>query len=214
VTQRSRLLRTGIVAALSVTSPSLAELTTYPTIGGWEAWQPAAGPFSTVDFLGFPQYMPITTQYEELGVTFAGIQPTPEWPPDPPPPYVLFAPDIFLRDGVGAAAIWSMELTFSTPMRALAIHMPGSVTCKLFSGETVVGVINTGSPPGGLGQFFGLTSTIAFDRVQLYNLPTFPWNPPPAFFVDNIYFSTVPAPGAAAVLMLAGLAGRRRRRCG
>ena len=68
------------------------------------------------------------------------------------------------------------------------------------------GMLIDSIPVGGTGQtfqFFGFTSTVAFDAVELDGI---------FFAIDAHYSTAVPAPGALGLLVLAAGARRRRRR--
>ncbi len=56
-------------------------------------------------------------------------------------------------------------------------------------------------------EFLGFNSNVAVTRVELeYIHPTL------AEYVDDVYFNVIPGPGVLPLLVVAGLAGRPRRR--
>ena len=107
-------------------------------------------------------------------------------------------------------------LTIDLPMPAQALGFDlidfgdlgaGLLILTLENGESMTAAISGG--PNANVQFFGLLSPVAFTNVVLYNevasLSDF-------YGIDHIEYGGVPAPGAIALLGLAGLAGQRRRR--
>jgi hypothetical protein len=125
--------------------------------------------------------------------------------------------------GAGFGSYTSKGVSFNdggTPSPQLSVSLSGGdyrgfamdVTCSPFDGclvvveywsdQTLLGtttVIGTGS-----GAFVGVSSDQRITLVTLSSPSTF-------FGLDNVAFA-VPAPGAAGLLPLAGLAGSRRRR--
>lgn len=163
----------------------------------FSAWESAAGSFSTCDFTGFPEWTIITDQYSYLGVSFTG----------PAPNLIHFGGNgIYPQDEWGLNANGVLELTFQEPVYAVAGHGPGKWRYKLYLGDSLVG--ETFFYLGGPGDFAGVISDIAFDRVQFE-----PGQFNGIMFMDNVYFSAIPAPGAMGVLAVGALGfGRRARR--
>jgi hypothetical protein len=192
---------------LLAASSASAGITQYYNAPGWAAWQSDAAGFQTIDFTQYPQMTSITDQYTESnGVTFSGIVP-PGFPPEViPPPFVLFSSN-FVVDGIGVAAEFGVELTFSMPQHAIGLDLSDVASYKLFAGEVLVGQTFWGT--GGLGSFHGVTSSVAFDRVQIKSFGDIGDD---TLFFDNLYFSTVPGPGALAVFTVGAVFGGRRRR--
>lgn len=166
-------------------------------------WSAAAGPATSIGFTEYPEATPITDQYEHLGVTFGGYAQSGPFSP----PLVYFNPG-FLNDGVGLSGFPGIEITFAEPMRAVGVDFPGAVRFTLYSGSTLVfQSLDFGGMP--LGNFGGIVSEIAFDRVILRKPQDY------EVFIDTLYFSTVPTPGAALPLfaaLLGRLSHQRRRR--
>ncbi len=160
-------------------------------------WVSAIGGFDqmqTISFLEYPQGTLLSDQYANLGVTFPDAN-----------DYIVSA-ESFLLDGVGATSLLGpITLQFDEPRAAIGVHFPGDLIIELYLNDTLV---FESSKFGGLGAGFfgGLVSTQPFDRVLLID-------PSDAVYVDTIHFGLpVPAPGALALLSIAGLALRRSRR--
>jgi hypothetical protein len=197
---RLRVQAKAAVAAISLlaAAPALADFTVFNGPGSYDAWSSASGTFTTIDFTGYPQGTLITTQYDELGVTFTSSDPD----------FVLFGETVFPLDGVGLNGLSVVELTLSQPSHAFAYHHPGrQYLTLLWQGNEIYSSPILGG--SGVGFFDGITSTLPFDQVRILRLPE-PFGG--VVSIDNIYFSTVPGPSGAALLALAGLLGRGRRR--
>ncbi len=107
-------------------------------------------------------------------------------------------------------------LTIDLPMPAQALGFDvidfgdfgaGLLILTLENGESMTAAISGG--PNANVQFFGLLSPVAFTNVVLYSEAASGGD---NYSIDHIEYGGVPAPGAIAVLGLAGLAGQRRRR--
>jgi hypothetical protein len=99
---------------------------------------------------------------------------------------------------------------FDEPQHAFAVDYPGEITIGLyFQGELVYTSPMFLPPMGGPPHAFaGLVSETPFDSVFLYRSGSYEnW-----VYINNVYFSTIPAPGALGAFALAALIGRRRRR--
>ncbi len=188
----STLIAAGVVAGGLVGPDLCAAYTWYPQ--DFAGWQQAAGPFTTIGFNDLPHLTVVTDQYADLGVVVTSVFPT----------LITYGPGGFAEDGWGLNPQGSLEFTFSTPMYAVGGHVPGAPVMQLLMGSTVVGL----TPPalGSGPKFTGLVSDVPFDRVRFI---------PPGSggnaFLDNLYFSTVPAPGCAGVLLFVAVKRRRRR---
>jgi hypothetical protein len=97
-------------------------------------------------------------------------------------------------------------------MNWIAADFPGSLAYDLYSGDDLI-YTSFVFGDGGTGNFGGLISSIAFDRVFLWKHPSGPFQ---EFILgaDDIHFGAlaVPAPGALGVVALALLIRPRRRR--
>jgi hypothetical protein len=184
------LLACGIAAVIACAARG--EVVVFTDKSEWEA---AAGEFVTADFTGFNDAEPITDQYAHLGVEFVdGFD------------IARFIPTAFPNDEWGLDGNAWIDLEFAEPMHAIAMDHPGLVRIAIFDGETEI--FTTGAlGDSGAGWFSGLTSTIAFDRARI-------WDPNDSnVALDDLHFGPpIPAPGAAAILLI-GFAtfGRRRR---
>jgi hypothetical protein len=179
------LAAVGIGALFGLSSPTLGSFQGFSSLS---TWQSATGTWTTLDFV-FTQNVLLDEQYESLGVLFPGdgdiagyLGPS-------------FTPS---GDGWGLVTLGEPSIVqFLQPQNAFAVQLGGSVNLKFYAGEKLL--LTT----LGLSTFTGFTSTIAFDRVELWN--------PGGIGVDNIYFSAVPAPATLSVFVAAAL-GRGRRR--
>ena len=163
-------------------------------------WEAAVGSFTTIDFTGFPEFTLITTQYQDLGVTFTDGD-----------DFTRFNPSAFVNDGWGlnGGIGGDIDLSFETPQRWIAVDFPGEMRLFLFSGGKLIyfsSVFSAGAD--GIGGFGGLVSSEPFDAAVILD-------PIDDFvFIDDLHFG-VPAPAGLWLLTLAGLwHARRRRRCG
>ncbi|MFO0829880.1 MAG: hypothetical protein U0572_17190 [Phycisphaerales bacterium] len=167
------------------------------------AWSGQAGAFTTIGFNDLPNNTLVTDQYCGLGVTFTD-----------PDPNVIQAPNLFSiypQDGAGLNGVCLIEMAFSQPLDAIAWHFPGIIFAELYSGDTLL----YQSPllgNSGLNWFAGLVSDTAFDRVRIHGEPPDQYGQCHYVFLDNLYFSTVPAPPVLALLGLAGVLAHSRRR--
>ncbi|HRQ76637.1 MAG TPA: hypothetical protein PK098_12030 [Phycisphaerales bacterium] len=158
------------------------------------SWHSAVGTYSTIDFTGHPNGMPITTQYSEShGITFA-------------PGSQTHHSSSFTNDGQGLRGQPSSHFAFYTPMQWIAVEFTGNIVFDLyFKGELIYTSTERWAPINQVA-FFGLISNTPFDEVHLYRA-TFGG----LVFYDDLYFG-VPAPGALGVFALAAFGCRRRRR--
>jgi hypothetical protein len=122
---------------------------------------------------------------------------------------IPFDPITFPQDGYGLDGNCQVELTFSQPITAIGWHFPGNLSAKLFLGNLQVAT-DPYFGQAGQSSFVGFAGDLSFDRVELKN---FPWPECSNVSIDNIYFSTIPAPGAAAGVGLLAVRGRRRLKC-
>jgi hypothetical protein len=184
----------GLVAfaCLGATSASHANVV---ILSSYSAWSTAiGGGDATLDFIG--QSGLITDQYASLGVHFL--------------------PGSTIGGTIGGGDNWGVTPTFGagyqstidfdTLQYAVGVKPASQFSAALyFQGSLVYQsgpLVNAGY------QFRGLISTQPFDRVVFKSLNGGPGG------IDNIYIGNpIPAPGvAAAIAMVAGAAGRRRRR--
>lgn len=197
-----RAIGAGIAGCVfAIASGASAGVTVYTGAAGWQSWQQAAGGFTTLDFTDLGQWEPVAPdRYASLNVLVTDVEGN----------VGETNPIGFPLDNHGLFGGCVIEFTFTLPMHAVGMHFPGGMLAWLYAGDALVAYIqSTGS---GVNRFLGLTSDIAFDRVVLRD-----FSMPPPFacnevHLDNLYFSTVPSPGAVAVMALGGwLPGRRRR---
>jgi hypothetical protein len=160
------------------------------------SWQAAAGIYSTITFAELPVNTLVTNQYSNLGVVFTDGS-----------DYIDgFYPNTYLNDGYGLnGALDDTWLAFSQPMYTIAVDYPGSVDVSLYLEGQLIYASSHFHIPGGLGGFAGLVSDVPFDTVHLTDIES-------GLFIDDLHFGpTIPASGAMALLIAAGLVQRRRR---
>lgn len=172
----------GISTLTVLSSQSLGAFQGYSSL---TSWQSVTGTWTTLNFV-FDENQLLDDQYGDLGVLFPGIDGVACCGPTP-------SGDGWSLVSPGTPSI----VQFLAPQHAFGVQLNGSVNLKFYAGdELLLSTI-------GLSTFTGFTSTIAFDRVELWN--------PGGIGVDNIYFSAVPAPATLSVFVAAAL-GRGRRR--
>ncbi len=194
MTQSSRFgaLLLVTVECLLLDSASAA-FTTFTSFGAWQAATPT---YSTIDFTGFPQYTVLSDQYSEQGVTI--MAETVAW--------IQFSPSYQL-DGIGCRTSGSfIDFNFTTPQRSFSVSGLGLWKLEFFLGETLIGSTPYSFPNLPNMTFGGGMSDTPFVRVRIKDFVG-----ESVLDLDNISFSTVPAPAGVLVLAL-GVALRRRRR--
>lgn len=182
----------ALALGLILSSRASASVMLYNNYASWSA---ASGPITTVTFNEVPHPSILTDQYQDLGILFTSAD-----------------PDVagFFSNASDQAAVNGLsviEISFAEPISAFAWLHPGATRIKLFSGNDLIYSSNY-QGGSGWGWFTGVSSATAFDRIQLNDFGAFG----DYVFVDNIYFSTIPSPGGATLIGLAGLLGTRRRR--
>ncbi len=123
-------------------------------------------------------------------------------------------PNLFSNDLSADAhfATGTISFVFFGPMNAIGFFVAdgsglATFRIELFSGGDLVGVIHSDAPKTLPDSFLGVTSTIPFDAVTFGSDQILD-----SWGIDDLYTQIIPAPGALALLGLAGLMGRRRRR--
>ena len=194
------------VAALCAATPAAAALTHYADEASWHA---AAGATTTIAVPNIPQGV---TSIPQLGLSGAGAGGVPI-PPFLVGPWNLPAGTTIWQAGING--VWSSEWTFTQPIvTAFAIDwlfQPGSsgwLGADVYLGSTHVGSVSGAWQPAtqipGPPVFYGFTSSQPFNRVVITAAGD-SWG-------RAVMFSQLPSPGAVALLALAPLATRRRRR--
>ena len=181
-----------VLAALACPAlPAHAGVTEFTDRADWEA---AVGPFSSIDFTGFPKFTIITNQYQDLGITFTDGTDA-----------IRFS-NAFPNDNRGLDGNDDIHLSFDTPQTWIGVDFPGDVRVLLFSGRELIHFSSFFTAgPDGVGGFAGLVSTELFDAALILDPAD------DAVFIDDLHFG-VPAPGGLMLLALAGIWPRRRRR--
>jgi hypothetical protein len=190
----------ALLAAFAATK-CFGGVTLYTGAAGWQSWQQAATGFTTLDFTDLEEGENVASdRYASYGVLLTDFDLNEG----------MTNPLYFLQDGHGLEGHCELEFTFTAPMQAASLHFPGGTQAWLYSGNTLLAFVNNAGFSGA-NNFLGFTSNNPFDRLVLKR-----FSPPPPFpcdeiEIDNLYFSTVPSPSAAAILSL-GILGRSRRR--
>jgi hypothetical protein len=166
-----------------------AEVTIHEEFGEWQAATPG---FITVDFADLAQFTIVSDQYAGQGVLF------------PDGDDVVFGNDFitFPLDGVGIDGQGQINVEFLAPRNAIALHFTSVGVLRLYDQGSLIHESPTFS--GGPGTFLGFSSDQSFDSASIVDVPN------GSLRIDNLYFG-VPAPGALALLTLAGAIGPRRR---
>ena len=182
-----------VILVLSLDSDCAAGITVYQNFDNWTA---TAGPFTTITFAEVPAFTIVTDQYLSLGVDFTDDD------------LNVTGPAGAYLDGSGVNGLAMIEGTFATPITAVAFHHPGVMKIRLFIGDTFLGQTGLLAGGPGLTSLSGVTSSVSFDRVQVVGGAGQPIDP---VYADNMYFSTIPAPGTSCVLLSLLVRPRRRR---
>jgi hypothetical protein len=156
-----------------------------------DGWLAAVGPFTTINFTGFPDGTFITTQYADLGVVFTDGN-----------DQIFLNGNAFPNDGAGMDGNGDIEVAFDTPQAWIAVDFPGAIKFQLFSERQLI-YDSSSFFAGGFDHFFGLVSTELFDSARIID-------PLGEAEIDDLHFG-VPAPGTLPVLGSVGLIGRGRR---
>ena len=192
------------VAALCTATPVAAALTHYADEASWRA---AAGATTTIAVPNIPQG---AINMQQLGLSSAGAAGV-SIPPFLVGPWNLPAGTTIMQ--VGTSGVWSVPWNFTQPITAFAIDwlfnpymLPGTLGASAYLGTTHVGSVfwQPASQIPGPPVFYGFTSSQPFNRVVITAAGT-SWG-------RAVMFSQIPSPGALALLALAPLATRRRRR--
>ena len=202
---RSASLLASVVAAWYTAVPASAALTHYADEASWRA---AAGATTTI---GAPNIPLGAIEMPQLGLSGAGAGGVPI-PSFLVGPWNLPAGTTIMQVGIGGT--WSSAWTFTQPtITAFAIDWlfnPGIQTgvlgADVYLGTTHLGSVGwqPASQIPGPPVFYGFTSSLPFNRVVITAAGT-SWG-------RAVMFSQIPSPGALALLALAPLATRRRRR--
>jgi len=185
----------GAVISAAITTNSFASVVYFQN--DYAGWSASASSYATCSFAEFPQNTFITDQYANLGVLFTGFTGN----------VVKTSAIIFPLDSHGIDGNCGIELTFAAPTYSVGAHGPDVWKYLLYQGNTLIHTSTYSN--GGIGNFAGIVSSVPFDRVQFKG---FPLPDCDDVYIDNIYFSSIPAPAAIAVLVMAWPLRRARRR--
>jgi len=168
--------------------------------GDGAAWCQATPPFSEITFADLPVNTLVTEQYASLGVHFTDADGN--WVQG-------HFPASYIQDGWGLNGNSSVELTFDAPMWSFASFFPGLGKFSFFAGDVHLFTSDL-LGPGGLDNFAGFMTDVAFDRVIIVGGPPDIFGNPDKVFFDDFYFSSVPAPGVLSGVFVMLLGSRRR----
>jgi hypothetical protein len=188
----------GLVLTLAGAPTASAALTDYRGVETQAAWESEAGSWETLDFTGFTPGQHLTDEYEAaFGVVFTDTTNFVD----------LESFGNYPNDGWGLVTgtfAQFIEFDLADPIDSIAFFHPGSLTITLWLGEELVGQSGDAHPAA--GNFYGLTSTVPFDRVRIDDEAGIG-------FVDDIRLGmAVPGPGGILLAVFAfATAGRRRR---
>jgi len=174
---------------------ALAAVSQYTNRAAWES--AVANDFTTIDFLGFPHDTFIIGQYAaDHGITFFGENlitgPTP----------------LYQNDLWGIIGPNNVRFAFDSPQNWIAVDYPGGIKFQLFNKGQLI-YTSSSLIPGGLGNFAGLVSDVAFNEVLLYKPP----GHGTSVAVDDLHWgAAVPGPGVAGIAFIAAACARRRPR--
>lgn len=138
----------------------------------------ALGDYNTIDFTGFPDATDINTQYQaEFGVVFTDGNDR-----------ARFSPFSYPNDGWGLDGNLTTTIVFDEPQHWFAADTPGLLSIRLYSNGNLFYTSNIA------GEFNGVISDTAFDRVQVFDPGDSNVN------MDDMYFGALPAPGTIVIL--------------
>lgn len=217
----------AVIAFAVLAGRASAALTVYETAAGRAPWASAMGDsLQTITFNepGLQLYQTISTQFEStLGVTFDThlVSPTSPWVmgnyPGLPNDHTLGWDNPPVEHPL--QGLW---MTFNAGQRAISFNRvwwtyiaqaPLHVTLSSQDGS-VIGQWNgnwTNHPFSSFDTFIGITSDEPFYAVRLWYTPYQTWTNTRQY-VDELSFSTVPAPGVMSLLVAASVGARRRKR--
>jgi len=160
-----------------------------------DEWLEAAPEVTVIDFLEFPNGTQIDDDYDNLGVNFLdGFYTIND---------ASSCLDGFCLDGNATTIV----MEFDEPFNVIGVVFPGILRFELYLDGEIVGWTENVPVTGSVGQFGGLFTDVEFNQVLVIDDTG-------QVFIDNLYFSfePIPAPGALALLGIAAIAGRTRRR--
>ncbi len=140
-----------------------------------DEWIAAVGPFTTVDFTGFPHGTFITDQHADVGVLFT------DWNDS-----IFVNNNGFPNDGAGLDGNGDINVVFDTLQAWIAVDFPGAMRFELFRDGVLI-FASTSLFAGSAGHFFGLRSSEFFDAARIID-------PFGEAEIDDLHFGVMPCP--------------------
>jgi len=159
-------------------------------------WSYEVGSFHTIDFTGFPDGTPITTQYDNEGIVFTGGM-----------EQIRHDQIEYPLDGEGLfAEPWNdVIINFDQPQLVYGQHFGYQAQLDFFLGGKLVYSSDVLGMCG-CGFFAGFISDLPFDQIIIRNPVGNPVE------IDDLYYFTVPAPATLGCFLISGLCLRGRQR--
>jgi len=184
-----------LLALSCLATGASAEFQEFTTHDGWFDAVGGAANVTTIDFTELPLDTTITDQYQDLGVTWSGLN--------------FITPSILDPDERTLRMFNGNDIFFDEPITYFGADIgtgSNTVEYKVYSGDTLLHESQLfGNPPE--KDFGGIVSDEPFDRIHVRD----PFDNLAIFF-DMHFGPPIPAPGALAPLaMLVCVRSRRRR---
>jgi len=183
---------TFVIALLSLAASTSAEFQEFTTHDGWFDSVGGASNVMTIDFNEFPVNTTVTDHYQNLGVTFSGLN--------------FISPSDYDSDGGLLRIFNGNDIFFDEPITYFGADIIGTVEYELYSGDTLLHESQWFGNPSS-EDFGGIISDVPFDRIHVRDP-----GDSLAIFWDMHFGPPIPAPGALAPFALLFCASPKRRR--
>jgi hypothetical protein len=187
-----------LTLVLATSNPASGSFTTFKVKSQWEA---AAGPYDTMTFADVgEEWTFLSDQYVDKGVLFTDGD-----------DHTWMSASLFVNDGWGVRDnpgldLGFIEFTFLEPQHWISAEFAGALRFELYMNEELVAMHEFND--AGVGNFAGIVSTEAFNKVKLRD------HFDGVIYVDDIHFGTIPTPATPAFLIGGLLAMHSRQRKG